>query len=179
MEIIVIQFYQHFYRFVYMLIHQFIVLDMIVLNLFFQWNIADFLFQNKSTVVQSLEGVTLVADTSGDEDTSIDHDATVSIDMTSIDQFEVVKAHSLLGQFSATLPPFDTLWMLLFLNLTTLCVDDRPAVRKSASHTLFSTVMAHGPLLQLDTWPDVLWKVRILTNLSKLFISISIFCSLL
>ena len=80
--------------------------------------------------------------------------------MASIDQFELHKAQSLLSQFSSTHPPFDSLWMLLFLNLTKLCVDDRPAVRKSASHTLFSTVMAHGPLLQQDTWPDVLWKVR-------------------
>ena len=135
---------------------------MIVLNLFFQWNIADFLFQNKSAVVQSLEGVTLVAATSSNEDTSVDHHAMIDIDMMSIDQFEIAKAQSLLGQFNVKLPPFDSLWMLLFLNLTTLCVDDRPAVRKSASHTLFSTVMAHGPLLQLDTWPDVLWKVKIL-----------------
>lgn len=135
-----------------------------MLNCFFQWNIADFLFQNKSAVVQSLDGVTLISAATSSEADSTDHHSTVDIDTTSIDQFELTKAHSLLSQFNNSLPPFDTLWMLLFLNLTKLCVDDRPAVRKSASHTLFSTVMAHGPLLQLDTWPDVLWKVKTILN---------------
>ena len=131
---------------------------MVLVNLFLQWNIADFLFQNKSVVVQSLDGIAAASFSS--EDSSDNLHSTVGIDITSIDQFEITKAQSLLSQFNDTLPPFDTLWMLLFLNLTKLCVDDRPAVRKSASHTLFSTVMAHGPLLQLDTWPDVLWKVK-------------------
>ena len=128
---------------------------------FLQWNIADFLFQNKTAVVQSFDGVTLInAPSSSSEGDSDNLRSAIDIDVSSIDQFELTKAQSLLNRFSDTLPPFDTLWMLLFLNLTNLCVDDRPAVRKSASHTLFSTVMAHGPLLQLDTWPDVLWKVK-------------------
>ena len=113
--------------------------------------------------MQSLDGVTLTNSASSNSEGSSSDDglhSTVGIDITSIDQFEITRAQSLLSQFNDTLPPFDTLWMLLFLNLTKLCVDDRPAVRKSASHTLFSTVMAHGPLLQLDTWPDVLWKVK-------------------
>lgn len=112
--------------------------------------------------MQSLNGVTLAttAASNNDDDTFNDLHATIDIDMKSIDQFELNKAQMLLSQFSDALPAFDTLWMLLFLSLTKLCVDDRPAVRKSATHTLFSTVMAHGPLLQLNTWPDVLWKVK-------------------
>ena len=116
-------------------------------------------------MVQSLDGITLInaaTSSTSSEGNSDDLQSKINIDVASIDQFELTKAQSLLSQFSDTLPPFDTLWMLLFLNLTKLCVDDRPAVRKSASHTLFSTVMAHGPLLQLDTWPDVLWKVELL-----------------
>jgi hypothetical protein len=41
-----------------------------------------------------------------------------------------------------------------------LCVDSRPAVRKSAGQTLFSTISAHGGLLHQPTWQAVLWQVR-------------------
>lgn len=41
-----------------------------------------------------------------------------------------------------------------------LCVDSRPAVRKSAGQTLFSTIAAHGALLHNQTWQAVLWQVR-------------------
>jgi len=44
-----------------------------------------------------------------------------------------------------------------------LCVDPRPAVRKSAGQTLFSTISAHGGLLENTTWYMVLWKVYICT----------------
>jgi len=107
--------------------------------------------------MQSLENVTLNSSTT---DSIEELQSTTAIEVTTIDQYEVMKAQSLLGQFNDSIPLFDALWMLLFLNLTKLCVDDRPAVRKSASHTLFSTVMAHGPLLKLETWPEVLWKVK-------------------
>jgi hypothetical protein len=57
------------------------------------------------------------------------------------------------------MPPFDALWMCLYSKLGELCVDPRPAVRKSAGQTLFSTVAAHGALLQQTTWQTVLWQV--------------------
>ena len=44
-------------------------------------------------------------------------------------------------------------------HLSDLCVDDRAAVRKSASQTLFSTISAHGILLQKEAWQAVLWQV--------------------
>ena len=43
--------------------------------------------------------------------------------------------------------------------MSELCVDERAAVRKSACQTLFSTLSAHGSLLQSTTWTDVLWQV--------------------
>ena len=49
---------------------------------------------------------------------------------------------------------------LFCFQLGELCVDPRPAVRKSAGQTLFSTIAAHGGLLQSETWQTVLWKVR-------------------
>jgi len=107
--------------------------------------------------MESLENVTLDSSTT---DTIENLQSTIAIEVATIDQYEIMKVQSLLGQFSNSIALFDALWMLLFLYLTKLCVDDRPAVRKSASHTLFSTVMAHGPLLKLETWPEVLWKVN-------------------
>lgn len=38
-------------------------------------------------------------------------------------------------------------------------MDKRPAVRKSAGQTLFSTISAHGVLLCERTWQPVLWQV--------------------
>lgn len=47
-----------------------------------------------------------------------------------------------------------------WLCLGDLCVDSRPAVRKSAGQTLFSTISAHGGLLSQPTWQAVLWQVQ-------------------
>lgn len=57
------------------------------------------------------------------------------------------------------MPGFDRLWMCLYGRLAGLCVDGRPAVRKSAGQTLFSTISAHGSLLRPATWQAVLWQV--------------------
>ena len=57
-------------------------------------------------------------------------------------------------------PAFDALWMCIYARLGDLCVDSRPAVRKSAGQTLFSMLSAHGNLLQQQTWNSVLWKVN-------------------
>ncbi|XP_046428999.1 protein MON2 homolog isoform X1 [Neodiprion fabricii] len=70
-------------------------------------------------------------------------------------------ATSVFPDFPGTtnMPPFDKLWMCLYARLGDLCVDSRPAVRKSASQTLFSTISAHGGLLHQPTWQAVLWQV--------------------
>lgn len=57
------------------------------------------------------------------------------------------------------MPHFDKLWMCLYARLGDLCVDPRPAVRKSGGQTLFSTITAHGNLLNSPTWQAVLWQV--------------------
>lgn len=68
---------------------------------------------------------------------------------------------SVFPEFPGTLnmPNFDKLWMCLYARLGELCVDPRPAVRKSAGQTLFSTISAHGGLLKQSTWQAVLWQV--------------------
>ena len=57
------------------------------------------------------------------------------------------------------MPAFDSLWMCLYTKLGQLCVDQRPAIRKSAGQTVFSMISAHGSLLHKDTWQKVLWQV--------------------
>ncbi|PVD25080.1 hypothetical protein C0Q70_15578 [Pomacea canaliculata] len=76
---------------------------------------------------------------------------------------------------SEELSPFDELWLCLFRHLGELCVDSRPAVRKSAGQTLFSTISAHGGLLHQNTWHTVLWQVLfpLLENVKKLSSSAS------
>lgn len=54
---------------------------------------------------------------------------------------------------------FDTVWMLLFQQLSDLCINQQSAIRKSAAQTLFSTLTAHGSLLEDSTWKAVLWQV--------------------
>lgn len=49
--------------------------------------------------------------------------------------------------------------MVLFTKLEDICIDERPAVRKSAGQTLFSTISAHACSLDLSTWHHILWKV--------------------
>lgn len=68
---------------------------------------------------------------------------------------------AVLPDFPGTInmPSFDKLWMCLYARLGDLCVDPRPAVRKSAGQTLFSTISAHGNLLKQPTWQAVLWQV--------------------
>ncbi|XP_062616734.1 protein MON2 homolog isoform X2 [Saccostrea cucullata] len=75
-----------------------------------------------------------------------------------------------LGEGKDDVPPFDALWMTLYMKQGELCVDQRPAVRKSAGQTLFSTISAHGGLLQTNTWKKVLWQVLfpLLENVQKL-----------
>ena len=48
----------------------------------------------------------------------------------------------------------ESIWIVLYSRLGQLCVDQRPAVRKSARHTLFCTISPHGSILSVD----LLWK---------------------
>nr|XP_006825120.1 PREDICTED: protein MON2 homolog [Saccoglossus kowalevskii] len=96
------------------------------------WNIADYLYQNRNKIKVVLEKEAENRKTSGD-----------------------VEEDSKLGR----LPPSDTLWLCLYSKLADMCVDPRPAVRKSAGQTLFSTISAHGSLLDQLTWQTVLWQV--------------------
>ncbi|EDM16535.1 rCG59435, isoform CRA_a [Rattus norvegicus] len=86
------------------------------------------------------------------------HNQELNISLTSIGLLAEEKGVSLNRPFHPA-PPFDCLWLCLYAKLGELCVDPRPAVRKSAGQTLFSTIGAHGTLLQHATWHTVIWKV--------------------
>ena len=100
-----------------------------------QWNISDYFFQRGEAITQELER----------EEEALQKQAQE-------------KGETLNRPFHPA-PPFDCLWLCLYAKLGELCVDPRPAVRKSAGQTLFSTIAAHGTLLQQPTWHIVIWKV--------------------
>ncbi|KAJ8373865.1 hypothetical protein SKAU_G00044450 [Synaphobranchus kaupii] len=99
------------------------------------WNISDYFYQRGDTIEQELNR----------EEAALEKQARE-------------KGVALNRPFHPA-PPFDCLWLCLYAKLGELCVDPRPAVRKSAGQTLFSTISAHGTLLQPSTWHTVVWKV--------------------
>nr|XP_019587982.1 PREDICTED: protein MON2 homolog isoform X4 [Rhinolophus sinicus] len=99
------------------------------------WNISDYFFQRGETIEKELNKEEAVQQKQAEE-----------------------KGVALNRPFHPA-PPFDCLWLCLYAKLGELCVDPRPAVRKSAGQTLFSTIGAHGILLQHSTWHTVIWKV--------------------
>ncbi|XP_061085397.1 protein MON2 homolog isoform X2 [Conger conger] len=99
------------------------------------WNISDYFYQRGDTIEQELNR----------EEAALEKQARE-------------KGVALHRPFHPA-PPFDCLWLCLYAKLGELCVDVRPAVRKSAGQTLFSTISAHGTLLQPATWHTVVWKV--------------------
>ena len=54
---------------------------------------------------------------------------------------------------------YDCIWMALFSKLSELCIDPRPAIRKSACQTLFATITTHGELLSQPTWQAIPWQI--------------------
>ena len=101
-----------------------------------QWNISDYFFQRGEAITLDLER----------EEAAV--------------QKQARERGETLNRPFHPAPPFDCLWLCLYAKLGELCVDLRPAVRKSAGQTLFSTIAAHGTLLQQATWHVVVWKVR-------------------
>ncbi|XP_065424293.1 protein MON2 homolog isoform X2 [Chrysemys picta bellii] len=99
------------------------------------WNISDYFFQRGETIEKELNKEEAVL------------------------QKQAEEKGVLLNRPFHPAPPFDCLWLCLYAKLGELCVDPRPAVRKSAGQTLFSTIGAHGTLLQHSTWHTVIWKV--------------------
>ena len=117
----------------------------ILLIVVLQWNLSDFLYQNRTSLKHDLENYVRCQP---DLIKSDENNRTSPIHNV-----------ELYPEPDTTVPPFDSAWMSLYGKLGELCVDPRPAVRKSAGQTLFSTITAHGGLLENQTWYTVLWKV--------------------
>ena len=72
---------------------------------------------------------------------------------------------SLAAQFTAlnetteNTATLETTWMVYYSSLGELCVNMRPAMRKSASQTLFCTIASHGAVLSEKYWQDLVWCV--------------------
>ncbi|CAF1400492.1 unnamed protein product, partial [Adineta ricciae] len=57
------------------------------------------------------------------------------------------------------LTAIEELWMILYRKLSELTIDQRPAIRKSASSTLFTMITSHGQLLSTGAWSILIWQV--------------------
>lgn len=58
-----------------------------------------------------------------------------------------------------SLTAIEELWMILYRKLSELTMDQRPAIRKSASSTLFTMITSHGQLLSTAAWSILIWQV--------------------
>ena len=104
------------------------------------WNISDFISQRQDFIRKQLESEEEEAKASGGGGIS---------DRETGENVVVL----------ASLSPLDELWLVIYRKLGELCTDERPAVRKSAGQTLFSTISTHGDLLHSQSWRSVLWDV--------------------
>jgi hypothetical protein len=110
------------------------------------WSLADFIFQNSSALEKGLPN------------------RLPSLSVNIVSKIPTVPPPKLTTPFITSISnpsfsPMDRLWLMLFASLGDVCMDDRGAVRKSGSQTLFSTVTAHGTTLQNRAWNAVLWMV--------------------
>ena len=96
------------------------------------WNISDFMFQNSERLSNEFK----TSQQNAPPTTSTA--ATTTNNETSI----------------------ESVWMVLYGRLGALCVDSRPAVRKSACQTLFCTISSHGSVLAIHShWKELVWSV--------------------
>ncbi|XP_025191118.1 protein MON2 homolog isoform X2 [Melanaphis sacchari] len=125
------------------------------------WNVADYFKDNKDKLLCNNSGGdnNMKQGASGEALTDGNTlDATMS-GITLNDPQELVYPDFPGVTTLAEMSEFDKLWMCLFTKLGELCIDPRPAVRKSAGQTLLSTISAHANLLTPSSWNAVLWQV--------------------
>ncbi|XP_060847861.1 protein MON2 homolog isoform X2 [Rhopalosiphum padi] len=125
------------------------------------WNVADYFKDNKDKLLCNNSGGdnNMKRGASGEALTDGNTlDATMS-GITLNDPQELVYPDFPGVTTLAEMSEFDKLWMCLFTKLGELCIDPRPAVRKSAGQTLLSTISAHANLLTPSSWNAVLWQV--------------------
>ena len=114
-----------------------------------QWNVSDYFSQNRSRICTDLPAAG--GQDGGDR---------VSKAGAGVADAHPVQWWTMPSGADDGIPAFDALWMELYGRLSDLCVDQRPAVRKSSGQTLFSMIAAHGALLKKSSWQTMLWKVQ-------------------
>lgn len=107
------------------------------------WNISDFISQHQDFIRKQLE-------------TEEEEEAAKS---SALNRADKETGENTEAATSSPLSPLDELWLVIYEKLGELCTDERPAVRKSAGQTLFSTISTHGDLLHSQSWRRVLWDV--------------------
>lgn len=69
------------------------------------------------------------------------------------------KEFKALNEATENTSTLESTWMVYYSSLGELCVNMRPAMRKSASQTLFCTIASHGSVLSDKYWQDLVWSV--------------------
>lgn len=115
------------------------------------WNLADFFFQNETRIRSNLTSRVPRIPFVDSNDSN-----TVNGDQKEQDTF----------------CPYESLWLYLFTRLSQLCIDDRPAVRKSSSQTLFGAFATHSSTLSPKIWQSIVWDV--LFPLMRLVVEITV-----
>ena len=99
------------------------------------WNISDYMFQNSEKLNDEFKIMT-----------------------ESTENYDYIKLND--PNYKVAINSIESVWMVLYSRLGHLCVDQRPAVRKSACQTLFCTISSHGSILNADLhWKDLVWNV--------------------
>ncbi|KAL4105342.1 hypothetical protein QTP88_020585 [Uroleucon formosanum] len=124
------------------------------------WNVADYFKDNKDKLLCNNSGGDSSKQRGVSGEVLTDSGSTIDSTMSGVtDQQELVYPDFPGVTTLAEMSEFDKLWMCLFTKLGELCIDPRPAVRKSAGQTLLSTISVHANLLTPSSWNAVLWQV--------------------
>ena len=94
------------------------------------WNISDYMFQKCDTLVKELDFLVSKEGETEKAENSDKLNLHLPIEHKSI----------------------EAIWMILYTRLGELCIDPRPAVRKSAGQTLFCTISSHSSVLSENAW---------------------------
>ena len=101
------------------------------------WNISDYMFQHCDSLVKELD--TLVSK----ENREVKNENLNKLNLHIPIEHKSIEA----------------IWMILYSRLGELCIDPRPAVRKSAGQTLFCTISSHSSVLSENTWQQLVNNV--------------------
>jgi hypothetical protein len=119
--------------------------------------VTDFLSMIKSCY---LSLVINVVSQFGSQEQDLNISLTAIVLLWNISDYMFQHTDSLNENAKTTNDKIESIWMVLYSRLGDLCVDARPAVRKSACQTLFCTISSHGSVLSVDLhWKELVWNV--------------------